>query len=424
MPEKEYTWYKLDNAARLYPAIRDTRNSTFRISFDLTEDIEKDTLIKALEITMPRFPTFCVKLKKGYFWYYLEPNDKLPPVEEENDFPCGNIFAEFNGFHLIKIIYYKKRISAEVFHSISDGLGTIEFLKTLTFEYLKLKGYSIADEGMIKTALESPKPYEMEDSFEKYYNHGIKKKRQDKHGYRLDGVAYRLGEQNIIRGTLFTSQLKEAAKSRNATITAFLASAYIYAIYKDQRLDLGAKKPVRIMIPVNLRDMFPSGTLRNFISHLIVGIDFKGPVTFDEILESVSAQIKELGTKEEMNSRINTNVNISKNIWIRITPLGVKNFGIKTAYKWWGEQLYTSILSNLSQVTLPPEMIPYVKDAHCIISATDLLPIKMAVCSYNGRCNITFSRCIEESDIIREFFKLLATEFNMDISMTGNGWRE
>ena len=70
MPNKnaEETWYRLDNAARLYPAIRDTRDSTFRISVELKEEVRPELLKKAVSLTLPRFPVFNVRLKKGYFW--------------------------------------------------------------------------------------------------------------------------------------------------------------------------------------------------------------------------------------------------------------------------------------------------------------------------------------------------------------------
>ena len=424
MKDKEYNWYRLDNAARLYPAILDTRDSTFRLAMELYEDVDPVLLQQALEHTLPRFPTFEVKLKKGYFWYYFEYNENTPPVEEESDFPCSKIYASQNNWFLFKVLYYKNRISLEVFHSITDGLGGMEFFKSLVFEYLRLKGYEMDGEGLIKTNDESPKPYEIEDSFEKYYNKGEKKKRHDEHAYRIEGIAYPRGEQNIVQGVVEVDQIARAAKKYGVKLTTYLAAVMIYAIYRDQRLDLGEKKPVRIMVPVNLRRMFPSGTLRNFISHYIVGVRFEGETTFRDIIDRLSEQLKEVATKEEMSARINTNAAITKNIIIKIVPLYFKNFGIRTAYNWFGERQYTSVVSNLATIKLPQSMQSHVKNVWCAMGATDMLPIKVSVCSYNGRMNITFTRCIEESDIIKEFFRFLSREEKLDVEIFGNGWRE
>lgn len=424
MKEKEYNWYRLDNAARLYPAILDTRDSTFRLSMELYEQVDPVLLQQALENTLPRFPTFEVKLKKGYFWYYFEYNENTPPVEEESDFPCSKIYASQNNWFLFKVLYYKKRISLEVFHSITDGLGGMEFFKSLVFEYLRLKGYEMDSEGLIKMNDESPKPYEAEDSFEKYYNKGSKKKRRGVNAYRLEGIAYPRGEQNVVQGVVDVDAILRASKGCGVKLTTYLAAVMIYAIYRDQRLDLGEKKPVRIMVPVNLRRMFPSGTLRNFISHYIVGIRFEGEITFQDIIDQLSEQLKEVATKKEMSARINTNVDVTKNIMIKIVPLYFKNFGIRTAYYWFGERQYTSVVSNLAAIQLPRSMQRHVRNISCAMGATDMLPIKMAVCSYNGKMNITFTRCIEESDIIREFFRFLSKEQNLEIEICGNGWRE
>ncbi len=424
MKEKEYNWYRLDNAARLYPAILDTRDSTFRLSAELFEEVDPILLQQALEKTLPRFPTFEVKMKKGYFWYYFEYNENTPPVEEESEFPCSKIYASQNNWFLFKVLYYKNRISLEVFHSITDGLGGMEFLKSLVFEYLRLKGYEMDGEGLIKLNDESPKPYETEDSFEKYYNKGKKKKRHDVHAYRIEGIAYPRGEQNVVQGMVNVEEISRVSKSYGVKLTTFLAAVMIYAIYRDQRLDLSEKKPVRIMVPVNLRRMFPSGTLRNFISHYIVGIQFEGEITFRDIIDQLAEQLKEVATKKEMSARINTNVDVTKNIIIKIVPLYFKNFGIRTAYYWFGERQYTSVVSNLAVIQLPRSMERHVKNVTCAMGATDMLPIKVSVCSYNGKMNITFTRCIEESDIIKEFFRFLSKDQKLNVEIYGNGWRE
>lgn len=426
MPNKnaEETWYRLDNAARLYPAIRDTRDSTFRISVELKEEVRPELLKKAVSLTLPRFPVFNVRLKKGYFWYYLEYNGNIPPVEEEMYFPNGDIQSGSNNEFLFRVIYYKKRIAVEFFHSIADGLGAVEFLKTLVFEYLTLCGYKIDDEGLIKLVSDSPKAYESEDSFEKYYDGGKKKKRADREGYRIEGTPYKKGAQNIITGVIDTAKLLEISKGYGVTLTAFLASVFIYAIYKDQRLDLGTNKPIRIMIPKNLRGLFPSATLRNFISHFIVDMDIHGEVKFYEIVNHIGRQMKEFSTKEEMLSKINLNVDISKNIFIRIVPLYFKNIGIKAGYKLYGEKFYTTVLSNLAVIKLPRQMEEHVENIVCSMGATDMLPIKLVMSSYKEKTTLSFTRCIKESDIIKEFFRFLTINCGAQVSITGNGWGE
>jgi NRPS condensation-like uncharacterized protein len=424
MKEKEYNWYRLDTTARLYPAILDTRDSTFRLSMELLEEVDPEILQKALEKTLPRFPTFEVKLKPGLFWYYFEYNENTPPVEPESKFPCSRIYPDKNKEFLFKVLYFKNRISLEVFHSITDGLGGMEFFKSLVFEYLKIKGYPVEGEGLIKMSDESPKPYEAEDSFEKYYNRGKKRKHAGITAYHIEGVAYPRGEQNVVHGVVDVDEMLAAARRYGVKLTTFLAAVMIYAIYRDQRLDLGEKKPVRIMVPVNLRRMFPSGTLRNFISHYLVGVRFEQEVSFEDVVAQLAEQLKQVATKTEMSAYINSNVDVSKNIMVKIAPLHAKNMGLRAAYQWYGEKLYTTIVSNLAVIRLPASMTPHVKSISCAMGATDMLPIKMTACTYNGKLDICFTRCIMEADIIKEFFRFLTKEQKMKVEIYGNGWRE
>ena len=424
MKEKEYNWYRLDTTARLYPAILDTRDSTFRLSMELYEEVDPVILQRALEKTLPRFPTFEVKLKQGLFWYYFEYNENIPPVEAEEEFPCSRIYPDKNNEFLFKVLYFNNRIALEVFHSITDGLGGMEFFKSLVFDYLTLKGYPVKGDGLIKTSDEAPKPYEAEDSFEKYYNRGKKRKHAGIHSYHIEGAAYPRGEQNVVHGVMNVEDMLALSRKYDVKLTTFLSAVMIYAIYRDQRLDLGEKKPVRIMVPVNLRRMFPSGTLRNFISHYLVGVRFEGEVTFDSVIEQLSEQLKQVATKTEMSAYINSNVDVTKNFIVKFAPLHAKNMGLRAAYKWYGEKLYTTVVSNLAVIRLPDSMTGYVKSISCAMGATDMLPIKMTACTYNGKLDICFTRCIMEADIIKEFFRFLAKEHHIDIDIYGNGWRE
>ena len=74
MSKKKARWRKLDNAAKLYSAAsnkKDTR--VFRFYCELKEEVNPDVLQEALNQTIETFPTFLMVLRKGLFWHYLEP---------------------------------------------------------------------------------------------------------------------------------------------------------------------------------------------------------------------------------------------------------------------------------------------------------------------------------------------------------------
>lgn len=39
---------------------------------------------------------------------------------------------------MFRVTYYKNRINLEVFHVLTDGMGGINFLRELTYQYLRL----------------------------------------------------------------------------------------------------------------------------------------------------------------------------------------------------------------------------------------------------------------------------------------------
>ena len=121
MSKKKARWRKLDNAAKLYSAAsnkKDTR--VFRFYCELKEEVNPDVLQEALNQTIEIFPTFLMVLRKGLFWHYLEPCNLRPIVKEEYKEPCSRLYIKDKKTLLFEVTYYKKRINFEVFHVLTD----------------------------------------------------------------------------------------------------------------------------------------------------------------------------------------------------------------------------------------------------------------------------------------------------------------
>ena len=69
-------WYKLDLSAIVYPTLQ--RRFFFRVSIvcAVKRRYRPEILQRAVNLTMPRFPTYKAAIRKGVFWRYLEPNDR------------------------------------------------------------------------------------------------------------------------------------------------------------------------------------------------------------------------------------------------------------------------------------------------------------------------------------------------------------
>lgn len=185
--KKNTYWYKVDNAGKIFPAVsNESRSSVFRLTFYLNETIDPKLLNQAVNEVLPRFEPFAVELKKGLFWYYLSRNQKAFQVKEEPEIMCKYVPWIRNHGYLLNVYYYQNKIVLETFHSLSDGTGAMEFLKSVTYRYLLLRGYPMEHEGLILSQVPNSKN-EALDMFNQSYNQDKKKKLKEEPAYHMKG---------------------------------------------------------------------------------------------------------------------------------------------------------------------------------------------------------------------------------------------
>lgn len=406
--DKKDDWFKLDNAAKLYPAIRRAKwSSVFRMGMELTEPIEPEILEQALLDVLPRFPTFRVQLKRGFFWYYFQNNLRRPHVQPDVQNPCLHIEERKNARFLFRVRFYGNRISLEVFHSLADGTGGLVFLKTLVARYLFLR-YQVlvpAEKGVEDITI-PPQPGEREDAYLRYATSRKLRARKEDKAYQLAGHPEPLSTLHIITGTLPLDRVKALAKEKNVTLTSYLAAVYLYCLYRYQEEHKGRKtRPVKVSVPVNMRRFFPSETLRNFSLFVNPGVDpAYGEYDFLEILDQVHHFLQFEITAKRLNSQMAKNVNSEKMMAVRLMPLFIKRLALGAIFHAIGESRYTSALSNLGPVELPDAMLPYVQNVQFMLGKSLYNRINAAVCSYGNKLNITFSRSLERAEVERAFF--------------------
>ena len=86
------------------------------------------------------------------------------------------------------------------------------------------------------------------------------------------------------------------------------------------------KRPVALMIPVNLRNYFPSQSMTNFFGWIEVGYIFSDETTFEDVLLSVKKQFEEELVKEKIAMHMSGYVRIEKNPFVRAVPLEIKKY--------------------------------------------------------------------------------------------------
>ena len=406
-------WYRLDNAANLYPAVKSrTRPGLFRVSATLKEPVQPELLQQALSTTLKRIPSFSVRMRSGLFWHYFHHSDDILHIQEDVVNPCMSLSPRNDGGFQIRVRYYDRRIALEVFHSVSDGSGAMVFLKTLLAQYLELRGIHVAPTHGVLDCAEAPRPGEVADEFGAFAGHSTPKGRRESRAYHVSGTKLPHRQINIITGTLPTTAVKDASQRHGVSITEYLIGVYVYVLNDVQRLDHRRHLlPVKVQVPVNLRRFYPTETLRNFSSYVGPGIDpTHGDYTFEEVLSSVHHFMRYEVTDKHLRSRVAANTRTAQNPLVRVMPLFVKNRVIGLGYRFAGPAIYTSVLTNLGSVQIPPEMVEHVEAFDFHLGPSQVTNVDCGVLGYGGKLRINFTRVIQEPVVERAFFTFLVRQ--------------
>ncbi len=423
--ENKLRWMRLDNAAKIYPAARSqTWSNVFRLSATLKEEIDVPVMQSALDVTARRFPSIAARLRKGTFWYYLQQLDHAPIIRQEASFPLTRMSRKEARKCALRVIVYRNRVAVEFFHSLTDGTGGLVFLKTLLAEYIQQKyGVPVPAGCGVLGRLEEPSKAELEDSFPKYAGSVCAGRKEDT-AWRITGTPEQDGFLNVTCFTLPVEEVKAKAKAQGITVTAYLCAVMLKAIQQMQmeRIpNVRRRKAVKVQIPVNLRSIFPSSTLRNFALYTTPQLDPKmGEYTFPEICKLVHHWMGLEITPRKMSMMIAANVSAEQSFFVKIMPLFLKNFVMKQVFRAVGERKSCLSLSNLGNVKLPESMDPYMDHFDFVLGVQAAAPYNCGVISYNNKMQINFIRNTREPQLETAFFRTLQ-ELGLQAEVGSNG---
>ena len=409
-PSPARTWYRLDNAAKIYPAIMRTRHTTvFRLAALMREPVNPDQLQQALDMTLPRFPQFAVRLRKGIFWYYLEACHKPALIEEDVNNPLRPWSRTDAKKYLFRVRYGDRRISVEFFHALTDGYGASVFLRTLVAAYLALQGVNCPAGDGILDVRDTPTEAEREDAYKRFSNFKVIHRPRETRAFRLQGTLLPGQMLSIICGVCPADPVSQAARRFKVSVTELLVGVYLYQLYQiQQQGGYHTERPVRVSVPINVRRFYPSQTVRNFALYANPGIEpAYGSYSFEEVLGLVRHFMRYTINEKYLNAMMCANVAPEKSLLLRISPLPIKNLAMRLVYTWTGESRFTSTVSNLGVVNLPPEMASHVERLEFMLGPSRYNPVNCAVISTNGQVVIQFSATMEETDPQRAFFRHL-----------------
>jgi len=204
------------------------------------------------------------------------------------------------------------------------------------------------------------------------------------------------------------NEILEISRGYKVSVTEYFVAVYFFAL---QRIFISRKrksrkdkhKVLRIEVPVNMRNKFPTRTMRNFSLFVLPEIDVRlGTYTFEEIIRSVHHQLQISTDIKQISRFLSSNVSYEKLMIVRIMPLFIKKMATAFIYRGLAAKRWTGMVTNLGLVTLPEEMEE-------MINSFELIPTPpnrkvksgCALLSYKNKlricfCNITQSRELEQ----------------------------
>lgn len=423
LPLRQRQWYKLDNAAKIFPGQDSSSwSNVFRMSATLTEKVDPELLKKAVEMTLPRFPSFDVRIRNGFFWHYLEknPND-APPVMPDIANPCLRVKRKENSGYLFKVYYYENRISVEFYHVVTDGYGASRFFMTLLAVYLRLTGKDIPCGESVFDINEKPREEESEDAYLKYAKSNAKGQRIYKNAYQFRGKRMPKHRYCVTTGYIPVDSIKAKSKELGVTVTEYLAAVLVWVMYNMQKEEgKRRQKPIGVQIPVNVRNFCPSETLRNFMLCYTFQIDPNmGEYTFPEIVKQLSLYLRYINNEKELLAMMKGNAGIEKNPLMRVIPSFVKDFAIKLVYVFGGEKSTSSLISNIGVIKTPKEMEQYIEKLALVTGPAMRIGARCTTISYKDTLAFNISNIYVDNKIQREIFTTLV-KFGIPVKIESN----
>ena len=396
-------WRKLDNAALAFPLVTgkdDTR--VFRFYCELKEPVEDATLQAALDETMKRYPLFQAVLRKGLFWFYLERREIRPVVHPEKKPPCSRLYIPDKKSLLFEVSYYQNRINFEVFHGLTDGTGAMHFLVELVQNYLILRHPAEHLPKVEQEEVVTPGDQE-EDSFSQYYSAKLPRGREKKpDAVKLRGEKLVHEDMHITELELSVKEVHAQARAYGVSITVLLTAVMLCAIHEEVPKDR-QNKPITLMVPVNLRNYFPSQSMGNFFGWIEAGHVFTDATTFEEVVRHVGEQFERELVKERIAVRMNDYVRLEKNPLLRAVPLEIKK-GFLMLGANLGSRCITAVYSNIGRIRLPEQYGDYIRHFG-FFTSTNVL--QLCSCSYGDKMVLGFTSKLTDDRIPRNFQRIL-----------------
>ena len=397
--------FTISVGAMPFATVSNTR-SQFRILANLDKDVDAEVLQKAVDLVVPRFPMYTVIIRRRWHGLRtLQVADMHIDVEPFN--PQREHYHRYAKKPLFKVMYEKNMICVEMYHILSDGNGGVAFLNCLLACYFTLLG-----EEVDMTNIVDWREKATEEEFEDGYLRFAENKKGKINNARSFGRSQFKYKDKVIknRGNISTTysfdvaELKNASKAFGATVHEYLAATLCLTFLRI-RDEYGSKKCIRLQMPIDLRKRFPTSTLTNFVATTQFET-FGGDKT--QIISDIRKHFEIATHEDELKSFLNDGKNLMHRT-LRFFPRFISDFLVDLGDTLLGERMSNSSFSNLGLVK--NDLARHgVTDYEVIGGNPMYAPFYVTTISFNGICNISFSRHIESDTFEKYFLEELAKD--------------
>ena len=394
-------YIELDKAGIIYPYVATNDwNSVYRVEAKLSKPLDLGALKAAVEKTRNDMPYFFSTLAKKKRRFVLSKTD-VKNVMCENIYPLCRPFDLESKKPLVRVIYDESTIAVELFHVLADGHGGERFFKALLENYRKsLFSPALAAVGQKE---EKECVCNLSDIYEEFSKQGGKNVSR----FVTKAFQFEKREESPLAAKCLNvslESLKAAAKRKGVSITMFVCALQIAAIFETEKT---GNKTVRISVPVDIRRFAGLETSRNGVLYILVGVKKSEVQSFDDILEKVKSQFEKYLTRENMLNMSYTNVATARLKAFDLLPLSLKKFVLNIGYTFFGEDQFTSTLTNTGVLDLGEELEEIVKDAYFVLGKQKTKPVNIAMSTFKNSAKLMVSTVYRDEKFTEKLSSLL-----------------
>jgi hypothetical protein len=177
------------------------------------------------------------------------------------------------------------------------------------------------------------------------------------------------------------------------------------------------------MVPIDLRKGFASVTLRNFIGMAVISLDpSKGTLAREDLASLVRSTLREQKQPSETLKQISRNASAAKNPFVQFLPRLIKLPLYRLSYRFFGEALVTSHLSNLGPFEPATGLEDEVISVRFLPGGSWRAGIAVGVVSFGDRLTLGFGSLFEDDNFEQIFASLLVADHLVPARVDGSSF--